>query len=315
MEHSNSAVGILTIIVQLIFLEGILSIDNAAVLGAMVSVLPNDKPVPYPRLLHFLQHFTDRVLGMQQMAALKVGLIGAYIGRGLMLLAASWVIHNPTLQIIGALYLVKLAFDHLSAPDSPEEAIAMERQASRRRSFWMVVLSVELADLAFSLDNVVAAVALSDKLWVVMIGVALGIVTMRFAAGIFTWMIKREPILETAAYIVVLNIGVELLLSEFAGIHFVAWEKFLISAGTLILCVVYAHVRFLHFLDPIFRWIAEGMGDINEVINWALKPLAVLFKLIFRGISQIVRALLPAHLKDEARTDISVQAQEQHPIN
>ena len=78
-----------TIVVQLIFLEGILSIDNAAVLGAMVSVLPNDKPVPYPKALHFMQPFTDRVLGNQQSAALKVGLLGAYLGRALMLVIAS----------------------------------------------------------------------------------------------------------------------------------------------------------------------------------------------------------------------------------
>ena len=295
MDHSTSAIGILSIIVQLVFLEGVLSIDNAAVLGAMVSVLPSDKPVPYPRFLHFLQGFTDHRLGMQQLAALKVGLIGAYLGRGLMLVMASWVIRNPVLQIVGALYLVKLAFNHLSAPETPEEAIDMERRLNRQRSFWVVVLNVELADLAFSLDNVVAAVALSDKLWVVMIGVALGIITMRFAAGAFTWLIKREPILEKAAYIVVFNIGLELLLSEFAGIHFAAWEKFLISIGTLLLCILYAHVRFLHGLDPIFRWISEGMGNVNELIDWALKPFVVLTRLVFRGFAQIVRTVLPPH--------------------
>ena len=302
MEQSTGVVGILVIVVQLIFLEGILSIDNAAVLGAMVSVLPTDITVPYPRFLHFLQHFTDRFLGMQQMAALKVGLIGAYLGRGLMLVMASWVIRNPTLQVIGALYLVKLAFNHLSQPETMGEAIDMERQMQKQRTFWLVVLNVELADLAFSLDNVVAAVALSDKLWLVMIGVALGIVTMRFAAGIFTWMIKREPILETAAYIVVFNIGLELLLGEFAGIHFEAWQKFVVSAGTLVLCVLYAHVRQLHVFAPALRWIGEGMGNVNELINWALRPFVTLIKLIFRGLVQIIRPLIPVrhHAESEA---------------
>ncbi len=67
---ASSIAGIASIVIQLIFLEGILSIDNAAVLGAMVSVLPDDKPVPYPKPLSFLQRFTNRVLGMQQSAAL-----------------------------------------------------------------------------------------------------------------------------------------------------------------------------------------------------------------------------------------------------
>jgi tellurite resistance protein TerC len=281
------AIGIISIVIQLIFLEGILSIDNAAVLGALVSVLPNDKPVPYPRQLKFLQSFTDRVLGMQQMAALKVGLLGAYLGRATMLVMAAWVIRNPFLQVLGAAYLIKLAFGHLSMADQPgEEELLLQRRIAAT-SFWLVVLRVELADLAFSLDNVVAAVALSDELWVVMLGVALGIVTMRFAAGIFTRLIKREPILETAAYIVVLNIGVELLLAHFLHIHFAAWQKFIISASTIVLCVVYARVRFLHVLAPVFRWLGEGMGNLDELIDWALRPVILLIKLIASLIGRL----------------------------
>jgi len=285
---TTDTIGVISIVIQLIFLEGILSIDNAAVLGAMVSVLPLDRSVPYPRSLKFLQGFTDRALGMQQMAALKVGLLGAYFGRALMLALAVWVIQNPFLKILGAAYLIKLAFEHLSVADQPGEEEFFERQHQQEaRNFWMVVLHVELADLAFSLDNVVAAVALSNQMWVVLLGVALGIVTMRFAAGIFTWMIKREPILEKAAYIVVFNIGVELLLAEFFHIHFATWQKFAISAATIILSVVYAHATFLHFLNPVFRWIGEGMGNMNELINWALRPIGAAFMLLFRLIGKV----------------------------
>jgi tellurite resistance protein TerC len=290
---ASSIAGIVSIVIQLIFLEGILSIDNAAVLGAMVSVLPNDKPVPYPKPLRFLQRFTDRVLGMQQMAALKVGLLGAYFGRGTMLIVAAWVINNPFLKIVGAAYLIKLAFEHLSVADQPGEEEVLDRQRNAANAFWMVVLNVELADLAFSLDNVVAAVALSSQLWVVMLGVALGIITMRFAAGIFTWLIKKEPILETAAYIVVLNIGVELVLAEFFHMHFESWQKFVISAATLVLCVVYARVKFLHFLAPLFHWLGEGMGNLNEVVDWALKPAVLLVKLIASLLGMIVRRDAP----------------------
>lgn len=299
MDTSN-LVGLISVVVQLIFLEGILSIDNAAVLGAMVSVLPQDKPVPYPHGLNFLQDFTDRVLGMQQMAALKVGLLGAYAGRGLMLVLATWVIENPFLKILGAAYLIKLAFEHLSQPDQPGEAESMTaHQKAATVSFWAVVLNVELADLAFSLDNVVAAVALSSHLWVVLLGVGLGIVTMRFAAGIFTWMIRREPILATAAYIVVLNIGVELLLAEFFHMHFEAWQKFAISAGTIVLCVVYARVTFLRILGPVFRWLGEGMGNLDELINWALKPLFAIIKFSFRLIFQPLLARHHHHPREK----------------
>jgi tellurite resistance protein TerC len=279
------------VIVQVIFLEGILSIDNAAVLGAMVSVLPKDKMVPWPGPLKFLGPPVHRLLGGERPAALKVGLLGAYLGRGLMLVIANFVIHNPYLKILGAAYLIKLAFENLGEPEAGEESQTKARSLEGK-GFWNVVLAVELADLAFSLDNVVAVVALSDNLYIVMFGVAVGIITMRFAAGIFTLMIMKEPILKPAAYIVVFNIGTELLLDEFAHIQFGSALKFMISAGTLILAVVYAHIKPLHVLQPIFTWFGQGMADVNELLDWALKPVWLVFKIFFKIIGLILRPII-----------------------
>jgi len=279
------------IIIQVIFLEGILSIDNAAVLGAMVSILPQKEIVPWPGPLKFLGPPVHRILGGQRAAALKVGLLGAYLGRGLMLVVANFVIHNPFLKILGAAYLIKLAFENLGEPEPGEENQTRTKRVEGK-GFWSVVLAVELADLAFSLDNVVAVVALSDNLYIVMFGVAIGIITMRFAAGIFTLMILKEPILKPAAYLVVFNIGTELLLDEFAGIEFGSALKFMISAGTLILFVVYAHIKPLHVLQPIFDWVAEGMANVNELLDWLLKPVGLILKLLFQAIGFVLRPLI-----------------------
>ncbi len=65
------------IVIQVIFLEGILSIDNAAVLGALVSELPTKEKIPWPGPLKFLGPPIHRLLGGQRSAALKVGLLGA----------------------------------------------------------------------------------------------------------------------------------------------------------------------------------------------------------------------------------------------
>lgn len=283
------------IVIQVIFLEGVLSIDNAAVLGAMVSVLPKQTMVPWPGPLKFLAQPVHRIFGGQQGAALKVGLLGAYIGRGLMLVLASFVIQNDFLKFVGAAYLIKLAFENLGAPEEGEEA-EVEGKNLEGKGFWSVVLAVELADLAFSLDNVVAVIALSDNLFIVMFGVAMGILTMRFAAGIFTWMISREPILKPAAYMVVFNIGFELMLNEFAGVEVPSGFKFIISVLTLVLFVAYAHARPLHSLRPIFRWVAQGMADVNELVDWALVPVGVALKIVFKLLWLIIRplaALLP----------------------
>lgn len=281
----------LYIIVQVIFLEGILSIDNAAVLGALVSVLPAKDMVPWPGPLKSLGPPIHRILGGQRSAALKVGLLGAYFGRGLMLVLANFVIHNPYLKLLGAAYLIKLAFENLGAPEPGEEDQTRAKRVEGK-GFWSVVIAVELADLAFSLDNVVAVVALSSNLYIVMFGVFIGILTMRFAAGIFTWMILREPILKPAAYLVVFNIGAELLLDEFAGIEISSALKFMISAGTLILFVVYAHIKPLHILQPIFDWLAEGMANVNELLDWLLKPVGLILKILFRAIRFVFRPII-----------------------
>jgi tellurite resistance protein TerC len=265
-------------------LEGLLSLDNAAVLGAMVAILPEHQPVPYPQPLRFLQNFTNRFLGMQQAAALKAGLLMAYLGRGLMLAVAAWISLHPLLKILGAVYLLKLALEHLAQHNQPELNIqvspAADQEQKKMAAFWLVVLNVELADLAFSLDNVVVAVALSPQFWVVLFGVAIGIVMMRFAAGLFTWLIKREPILITGAYIIVFNIGMELLLAEFFRLEVAPWLKFAISIGTLLLCILYARWDYLRVLAPLFRRIGLGIGYLNASLNWVLYLAFFLFKFI-----------------------------------
>jgi len=295
------------IIIQVIFLEGILSIDNAAVLGALVSVLPAKEGVPWPGPLKFLGPPVHRILGGQRAAALKVGLLGAYAGRGLMLVLANFVIHNHYLKILGAAYLIKLAFENLGEPESGEEGQVRAKRVEGK-GFWGVVIAVELADLAFSLDNVVAVVALSDNLYIVMFGVFMGIITMRFAAGIFTWMILREPILKPAAYLVVFNIGAELLLDEFLGIEFGAALKFMISAGTLILFVVYAHLKPLHVFQPVFNWVAEGMANMNELVDWFLIPVVLVVKVFFKGIFFVLRPIV--YLFSPQSVSVSQEGQE-----
>jgi tellurite resistance protein TerC len=100
-------------VIQLIFLEGVLSIDHAAVWGALVSHLPDDQPSAWPEALRQVGDRPQRFLGNERTAALRVGLLSAYAGRGLMLITASFLIRNPWLKVIGALYLLRLAFDNL----------------------------------------------------------------------------------------------------------------------------------------------------------------------------------------------------------
>jgi tellurite resistance protein TerC len=172
-----------------------------------------------------------------------------------------------------------------------------------------VVVAVELADLAFSLDNVVAAVALSREMWVVFTGVALGIVTMRFAAGIFVWMIQRYPILEAAAYLLVLNIGIELLLEDLWHIKLDDVQKFVVSAGTLVLTLAYGRSPALQRIGKYFTWLKYVLGFVSLLFLWALRPLAWLFS-GFVAISRVLALFFGTRIRlgRNARRALSEQA-------
>lgn len=271
---------VLIIVLQLIFLEGILSIDNAAVIGALVSPLSEHEAIPWPEPLKRIGAWLHPVLGNQRMAALRVGLLGAYIGRGLMLFLTSFLIHNSWIKLFGAVYLIHLALDNLEDMTGGGGEEDGDVKPIKTQSFWATVFTVELMDLIFSIDNVVAAVSLSDKLWVVMLGVGIGILTMRFAAGIFSYAVTREPILKQAAYILVFNIGVELILDQLWHIEISDFMRFGVSAATILLALAYAHSPFLQRFRFVLAWLAQGIGIINELVDWIFAPLRGLLRVL-----------------------------------
>ncbi len=271
---------IVVIILQLIFLEGILSIDNAAVIGALVSPLPSDQRVVWPKFMQKFGDWLHPLIGDQRMAALRVGLLGAYAGRGLMLFLTSFLIHNSWIKLVGAAYLIHLAFDSLEDMTGSGGEDDNGVKPIKVQSFWATALTVEIMDLIFSIDNVVAAVSLSNKLWVVMIGVAIGILTMRYAAGVFSYAVEREPILKQAAYVLVFSIGVELILDQVWHRQIPDLARFGISISIILLSLAYAHSKFLQKFRFVLAWLAKGIGIVNEFVDWALAPLRGLLNLL-----------------------------------
>lgn len=256
----------LAVILQLVFLEGILSLDNAAVLGALVSRLPAKRMIPWPRALRFMRRPALALLGRQRSAALKAGLLGAYAGRGAMLFFAGLIISNPWIRIAGAGYLLFLVFRYFSRMCRPEPSGDGPRPGVPAREwypgFWRTVLSVELADLAFSVDNVVAAVALSPGFWVTLAGVGIGMIVMRFAASVFARMIEWEPALSTGAYLLIAAVGLELVLDSAAGIRLTELEQFGISASIVALTILFARTR-LRRLSRFLSFIPAACARVT----------------------------------------------------
>jgi YkoY family integral membrane protein len=280
-----------TVILQLVFLECILSIDNAAVMGAMVASLPNDQPTPWPASLRRVFGWTDRLLGSQREAALKVGLFGAYAGRALMLALASIIIEMPWVHVLGAIYLLYLGAGYFAGRYRERQERAAGALLPRRKSgFWGIVLALNLADMAFSIDNVVAAVALSRHLWVVLLGVGVGILAIRFAATLFTRLIAWEPELEGGAYLLLLFIGAKLLLETGLGWEINDLAQFVISAILLLLTMLFARVRPLKPLLVIFRPFVALFAAIQVTIE-----------MVVRGLTAPLRMLLPAKEEEPER--------------
>jgi YkoY family integral membrane protein len=174
------------IILNLIVIESLLSVDNASALAAMVQHLPDG----------------------QRQKALRYGLIGAYAFRGACLFVASWLMKVLWLKIAGGAYLLWLTYSHFKTKSEGDEA-----RKGAMKGFWATVISVEILDLSLSLDNIFAAVALSNKFWVIMVGVAIGILAMRFVAGWFVKLIEKYPALESAAFVVIALLGLKLVIS------------------------------------------------------------------------------------------------------
>jgi YkoY family integral membrane protein len=172
-------------------LEIVLSIDNAAVLAAMVKELPKE----------------------QQKKALTYGIAGAYVFRGLALLFASILIKLVWLKVAGGLYLMYLAYNALSSKVETEGSSKMTIKIPFLSALWSTIVAIEMMDLVFSIDNVFAAVAFTPNLWLICGGVFIGILAMRFATTKFVKVLEKNPILERVAYWVIGALGLKLVSS------------------------------------------------------------------------------------------------------
>ncbi|SDC75468.1 TerC family protein [Shouchella lonarensis] len=200
------------VLIVLVALEGILAADNALVLAIMVKHLPEK----------------------ERKKALFYGLAGAFVFRLLSLFVISFLVNIWQVQAIGALYLLFIAANHLLRKyivRNSEVAAGMD-VAKKGSGFWWTVLKVEIADIAFAVDSILAAVALASALTptnlgtvgsmdvgqfvVVFLGGFFGLLIMRFAAVKFVRLLQKRPGLETAAFVIVGWVGIKLVVQVLA---------------------------------------------------------------------------------------------------
>lgn len=188
----------------LIVLEGLLSADNALVMAIMVLGLPR----------------------AQHQKALRYGLIGGFAFRVVATLLAAYLINVAWVKLAGGLYLVYLAAVHFKNRESGEHGgqPPKAKPAFGLSAFWATVVRVEVVNLAFSIDSILVAVAMSRKTWVVVLGGVLGIVAMRIVAGQLIELIRRYPAIVDGAFVIIAWVGFKLLAEYAHQMHWIQWE-------------------------------------------------------------------------------------------
>ena len=190
-------------ILLLIGLEGVLSADNAMVLAVRVLGLPKH----------------------QQNQALRYGMVSAFTMRALATALAAYLMALGWVKLVGGLYLLWLPYTHFFGSESTHKTghIPPAKPWIGLNPFWATVVKVELTDIVFAIDSILVAVAISNKLWVVITGGVLGIVMMRLVIGQLLPLIRRYPALVDGAFIIITWVGVKLLL-EYG--HHIEWIPF-----------------------------------------------------------------------------------------
>ena len=195
----------LVTILLLVLLEGVLSADNAMVLAIRVLSLPKEL----------------------QTKALRYGMASAFTFRAAATAAAAYLIALGWVKLVGGLYLLYLPFQHFGqrhgADGESRHAIKPAEPWLGLSPFWVTVVKVELTDIVFAIDSILVAVAVSDKLWVVITGGILGILMMRMVIGKLLGLIRRYPVLVDGAFVIIAWVGIKLLL-EYG--HTIGWVHF-----------------------------------------------------------------------------------------
>ncbi|NQX66357.1 TerC family protein [Paenibacillus alba] len=191
----------------LIGLEGLLSADNALVLAVIAKHLPEE----------------------EKKKAINYGIIMAFVFRFAALFAISFIANVWQIQAIGAAYLLYLGLKHIIKASFFKENENIRgdiKKDSERKRFWPTVGKIAIADLAFAIDSILAAVALAlglpdsplgefggmdgGKFLVVVLGGIAGLILIKFAASWFVKLLAERPALETTAYAIVAWVGVKL---------------------------------------------------------------------------------------------------------
>jgi len=194
LDQIDSWSEILTLLPILIILEILLSADNAIALASLTKSLKNSE---------------DRT------RALNIGITISLILRIFLILLSAFLLKFLIIRILAGFYLIYLFFSNviLKGKNYSNEEIKKDNSNFNKINFIKVVALLSVTDLAFSIDSITTAVAISDQYILVVTGAVIGVIALRFTSEIFLRLIEYFTRLEMAGYIAILIIGSKLILN------------------------------------------------------------------------------------------------------
>ena len=176
----------------IVSLELVLSADNAVALASITKNLNN--------------------IDLQR-KALNIGIFIALLLRILVILTAQFFLNFWPVKLIGGIYLISLSISKfLSLNNNGSDKNLNENSEKSNISLFKVILLLSVTDLAFSIDSITAAVAISDQFLLVITGAIIGVIALRFTSGLFIKWLEIYINLEKAGYIAVGLIGIKLII-------------------------------------------------------------------------------------------------------
>lgn len=238
----------LPIIISLFIIEVLLSVDNALVNATLAESLPEEK----------------------RKKALRIGILLGAVFRIIALLLASIIIQNIWLKIIGGAYLIYLAISHLGRVVTDDG-----KEIKAKSTYRGVILQIALADIVFSLDNVISAVSFSENIYIVTLGVGIGVVSMLFITPILSRLIHKYKGMPQAAYAIVGLVGVALLFETLTHTHISEVKKFLVVFLISLFTIWYEHsLKLRRISNPILKSL-QYIIAIPLDITLALKNILI----------------------------------------
>ena len=176
----------------IISLELVLSADNAVALATITKKLNN--------------------LDLQK-KALNIGIFIALLLRILVILTAQFFLNFWPVKLLGGFYLISLSFSKfIIINNNDSKDINDKKNTNNNITLLNVILLLAVTDLAFSIDSITAAVAISDQFLLVITGAIIGVIALRFTSGLFIKWLEIYVNLEKAGYIAVGIIGLKLII-------------------------------------------------------------------------------------------------------